>query len=164
MKNKGMLFIAVCLAAALLGIAPDASANGIVYRNVTPAQKAAVTPLAVSSGAVSFPDGVFLGAWTGTQPVLGRMSWGAVNDNGTIANAGSGDWSLGLGMVSYPIMFTVPYPDEPVCIFSPIGTIPLGSNPNMIAMGPGPVFGVDVQFYNAGGNPVTTKFSFVCFQ
>jgi len=162
MKNKGILFIAMCLAAALLGLAPYASANGIIYKNVTPAQQTAVTPLAVSNGAVSFPGGIFLGAWTGTQPVLGRMSWGVVDSGGTIANAGSGDWSLGLGMVSYPILFTLPYPSEPVCIFSPISSTPLGSNPQFFSMG-ADVFGVNAQFFDANG-PVTTKFSFVCFQ
>jgi hypothetical protein len=156
--------ISVLVSGLLPGVVAPALANGIVYRNVTPnAPAGLLAPAAAASSSVQFPGGIFLG--TPSLPehqALSRMTWGVVAADSTIANPGSGDWSVSLGMGSSVIQFLPAYSTEPTCIFNPINTLPLGSSPVYVSMGA--TYYVQAEFFNAGGNYTATRFSFVCFQ
>jgi len=169
MINKIVSVVAVVCSIAVVMLFAEmkpASANGIVYKNTMPVAAAPVSPLALGSSTVLFPDGLSLGIWTSTSQPLKRMSWGVINSEGTIANAGSGDWTVSFNPEpTYSIFFGgAPYATEPTCIFNAMNQSALGSIPIFTSMGA--VYGVDVNFFTSG--PVVlgtkTKFSFVCIQ
>ncbi|MBA4373932.1 MAG: hypothetical protein C0402_13870 [Thermodesulfovibrio sp.] len=163
------IMVLSCIVVSLLsGNVTIASANGIVYRNVSPKPPAGlIAPAAAASGSVQFPGGIFLGSPVlPGQQALGRMSWGVVESNATISNAGSGDWTVSDGMLTSIIQFNPPYTSEPTCLFSAINTDIFASLPVYNSMGQ-PVYSVTANFYvqtPMGPNLAMTKFSFVCFQ
>lgn len=146
----------------LLGEVPVTSANGLVFRNIAPANAPAIAPNAVTPPSVLFPDGLSLGSWNTT---IRRVSWGRVGTGGTTVNAGSGDWNNvfenGMGIFNF-ITFNPAFTSEPVCTITPDGQTPVGISYGLSC---GTGFScVSVWQSSAGSTFFDQGFNFICVQ